>query len=320
MAKRKVRRVSKKTKRKTFNKKRFKKNTIKLIELGIIILFFSFAVFALNKIINSNNKLITLTSDNITYYINIADNNSKAKKQLNWQEIASIEGATCKKFDTYNEEETSKIAQAFYNDNGKIDSISEVISSLNLTSKQKTSTYKNLDQIKNICDRTVTLGKDTSKDEFVEAFRSVSIENYKKYGVLPSITIGQAILESDWGTSELASKYNNYFGIKADKSWKGEIANFTTKENYNDVIKANFRAYSSISASIDDQGNFLTQNSRYTKFGVFIANNYSEQAQALENAGYSTVKDKVGNLIYADLLVSIIKENNLMIMDNEAEK
>lgn len=317
MAKRKVRRVPKKTNRKTINKK----NTIKLIEIGVIILFFSFAVFALNIIINNNNnKQVTLTSDNITYYINIADSNSKSKKQLSWQEIASIEGAISKKFDTYNQEETSRIAQAFYNESGEINNISEVLSSLNLTSKQKSNTYKNLEKIKNINVRTVTLGKDTSKDSFIEAFKSASIENYKKYGVLPSITIGQAILESDWGESELASKYNNYFGIKADKSWKGDIANYTTKENYSDVIKANFRAYPSISASIDDLGNFLSQNSRYTKYGVFIANNYVEQAQALENAGYSTIKDKSGTLIYAELLVSIIKENNLMIIDNQAEK
>nr|SUY22553.1 mannosyl-glycoprotein endo-beta-N-acetylglucosamidase [Clostridioides difficile] len=38
----------------------------------------------------------------------------------------------------------------------------------------------------------------------------------------PSITIGQAILESGWGNSKLTKQSNNLFGIKADKAWKGK--------------------------------------------------------------------------------------------------
>ena len=38
----------------------------------------------------------------------------------------------------------------------------------------------------------------------------VAIKNH----VLPSIMVAQAITESDWGTSKLASKYYNYFGVK----------------------------------------------------------------------------------------------------------
>ena len=36
----------------------------------------------------------------------------------------------------------------------------------------------------------------------------------KQYGVLTSITLAQAILESNWGTSALAKDYHNLFGIK----------------------------------------------------------------------------------------------------------
>ena len=36
-----------------------------------------------------------------------------------------------------------------------------------------------------------------------------------QYGVKASISIAQAALESDWGRSELAAKYNNFFGVKA---------------------------------------------------------------------------------------------------------
>ena len=62
-----------------------------------------------------------------------------------------------------------------------------------------------------------------------------SYENYKEYGILPSITIAQAILESGWGKSQLALHHNNLFGIKADYRWSGAIATMVTKENYSDA-------------------------------------------------------------------------------------
>ena len=47
-------------------------------------------------------------------------------------------------------------------------------------------------------------------------------ETYLHYGILPSVTAAQAILESDWGRSQLARECCNLFGIKADSGWKGE--------------------------------------------------------------------------------------------------
>ena len=41
----------------------------------------------------------------------------------------------------------------------------------------------------------------------------------KKYGVYPSVMIAQAIVESDWGRSGLATSANNLFGIKAGDGW-----------------------------------------------------------------------------------------------------
>ena len=102
--------------------------------------------------------------------------------------------------------------------------------------------------------------------------------------------------------------------------WNGKIATFSTKENYNDTIKANFRAYDSLEESVNDLGNFLNVNSRYRKHGLFDGKNYIEQAQALEDAGYSTKKNSKGEAIYADLLIELIKDNNLMIIDSEAVK
>ncbi|MCD3209717.1 cell wall-binding protein, partial [Clostridium botulinum C] len=55
--------------------------------------------------------------------------------------------------------------------------------------------------------------------EFIEKVKDAAIKTQKEYKIFASVTISQAILESGWGQSELASKYNNYFGIKASDNW-----------------------------------------------------------------------------------------------------
>ena len=159
---------------------------------------------------------------------------------------------------------------------------------------------------------------DYDKMEFIESIEQQAYENYKKYGILPSITIGQAILESGWGKSQLALDHNNLFGIKADNRWSGDIATMVTKENYSDVIEASFRKYASKAESIEDHGLFLYENERYTVNGVFAAKDYRSQALALQSAGYSTAKNEDGELIYAEKLINIIKNYNLMLYDTKA--
>lgn len=154
-----------------------------------------------------------------------------------------------------------------------------------------------------------------NKKEFIVKIFNGAIENYNKYGIVPSITIAQAILESGWGSSELAVNHNNIFGIKADSRWSGAIATISTSENYNDSTIANFRKYDSIDESLDDHGKFLSENPRYSEYGLFEKKNYKNQAQALEDAGYSTAKDKNGQLIYAEKLIGIIEKYNLMQYD-----
>ena len=160
--------------------------------------------------------------------------------------------------------------------------------------------------------------KDEAKIAFINE-RLLASENYKSYGILPSITMAQAILESGWGESELAVEHNNIFGIKADSRWGGAVATMTTKENYDDVIEANFRKYDSVLQSIEDHGEFLHENERYRVNGIFDGNEYKSQAQALENAGYSTAEDENGDKIYADKLINVIQKYNLMIFDSKVK-
>jgi flagellum-specific peptidoglycan hydrolase FlgJ len=127
--------------------------------------------------------------------------------------------------------------------------------------------------------------------EFVKEHYTEAMLAAKDSGIFIETLLGQSILETSSGKSLLSSKYNNYFGIKADKSWKGRSVNMRTGEVFNGVpttINSNFRVYSSFLDSAKDYIKFLKTNPRYTKYGVFKAKNYKEQIQAIKNAGYAT--------------------------------
>jgi flagellum-specific peptidoglycan hydrolase FlgJ len=127
--------------------------------------------------------------------------------------------------------------------------------------------------------------------EFVKKHYGQALVASKGSGIFIETLLGQSILETSSGKSLLSSKYNNYFGIKADKSWKGRSVNMKTGEVFNGksvTINSDFRVYDSFLDSAKDYIKFLKTNPRYTKYGVFKAKDYKEQIQAIKNAGYAT--------------------------------
>ncbi|HGF7693776.1 TPA: glycoside hydrolase family 73 protein [Enterococcus faecium] len=131
-----------------------------------------------------------------------------------------------------------------------------------------------------------------SHQQFIERLVPHAQELQDGYGVLPSIILGQAILESNWGKSTLASKYNNLFGIKAYGDQKK--VSLETKEFVNEewiTIQGDFKVYDSWEQSMDDHTQLFVQGvdwnpALYEK--VITATNYQEAAQALQDAGYAT--------------------------------
>ncbi|MDU4786894.1 MAG: glucosaminidase domain-containing protein [Clostridium sp.] len=308
-----------KRRRKVYKRRKINRNKYKFLirrVLGFILLVTFF--IGLKYILTNKKEFIS--SESINNYIEYVDSFSGWRKQLNWKEVAAIDGIKNIDFNNINKKKIEEICKWFYDEDNNIKDFEKVIEGQNFTDKERKKAEKNLKNLSEVSLRNIRGDSDKEKDKLIENMKSISIDNYKKSGVLPSVTISQAILESNWGKSELSAKYNNYFGIKASAGWNGKIATFSTKENYNDTIKANFRAYDSLEESVNDLGNFLNVNSRYRKHGLFDGKNYIEQAQALEDAGYSTKKNSKGEAIYADLLIELIKDNNLMIIDSEAVK
>lgn len=303
--------------RKSKRKKSKGKKLLIILIIGIVLMAISVVKF--------KKENINLSDEIITYYIKTCDEGSADKLQVNWQEVAAIDAVINKgNFGESNETQILNIMNSFYNldENGvaiSVKKFGKVLDELKLSGaeKEKATVYKS--GIKdNLLDGSLL--EDKKRMDFIEDVREGAYKNYETYGVLPSISLAQAILESGWGDSELASRYNNLFGIKADPSWSGNKVKMETKENYDDTIDGYFRVYKNKAESIRDHGEFLYENRRYKENGVFNTKTYIDQAKALEKAGYSTVKDKNGNGIYANLLISVIQNNNLMLLDTEAQR
>ncbi len=156
-----------------------------------------------------------------------------------------------------------------------------------------------------------------AREQFVKDFTPIVLEAAAGSGLFASLFMAQAILESSNaqgqpGASLLASKYNNYFGIKASAGWKGKVINLKTREVFNGkdaVITDGFRVYDSPAESFKDRVNFLKSNPRYKK--VFTAPTPLLQAMELKAAGYATDPN------YSAILTSIINSNNLLILDQK---
>lgn len=138
-----------------------------------------------------------------------------------------------------------------------------------------------------------------------------AIEGWNEYGVLPSITVAQAILESGWGSSTLSTQAHNLFGIKG--SYNGNYVTMSTREVINGqsvYVNAAFRAYANNSESVEDHGNFLYSNSRYSN--LLGDTSYTDVAQKLSQDGYAT------DPYYASSLISLVKTYDLIQLDSIA--
>ncbi|WP_297421517.1 glycoside hydrolase family 73 protein [Clostridium sp.] len=312
------------------NMRKRRRSIRKIIISVMVLIIIGCAGMEIYKIVDDTKyKNINLQGLDTKLYIQAADNASIGKLQVDWQYMAAIDGVRYKNdFSKANNNSLSELANMFLEKNStstkvrdndyKLVDLESVMDKLSFDEKQKERVHKYLDDLKYTGVEKNNL-KNESKQQFIQQLYPQAVEIYNKYGVLPSITISQAILESGWGKSDLSVKANNLFGIKADSSWSGKKIKLSTSEYYNKKIQDYFRVYSNNEESIKDYGEFLKKNKRYKQNGVFQATQYIEQAKAIEKAGYSTVENEKGEEIYSELLISLIQEQNLQLLDNECE-
>lgn len=152
-----------------------------------------------------------------------------------------------------------------------------------------------------------------ANSEFVEQIAEYVNKYAGKYGIkVHSPIIAQAILESGWGKSALASKYHNYFGLKCGSSWSGKSVNMTTKEEYKvgtlTNIRDNFRVYDSMEAGVKGYFVFINKKRYANLKGVTDPETYVKNLKA---DGYATSSTYVANIM------KVIRDNNLTRFDEK---
>lgn len=116
-------------------------------------------------------------------------------------------------------------------------------------------------------------------------------------GIKPSIAYAQAILESGGGTSGLATKSNNLFGIKG--TYKGQGSSWATLEDSGGgnmySINSTFRSYPNKMVSVLDYVDLITNSGIYDRaIGLDTA---EETIQAIKDSGYATDSSYVSKVM-----------------------
>jgi hypothetical protein len=148
----------------------------------------------------------------------------------------------------------------------------------------------------------------TSNSSFMLSIYQAALDGWSQFGVLPSVTAAQAILESAWGKSALATEGHNLFGIKG--SYNGQSIVMRTAEygsNGYYYTNAAFRRYPSNYESVVDHGRFLASNSRYSN--LLWQKNYTTVTNYLHADGYATDPN------YASSLNNVIRNYGLDAWD-----
>lgn len=151
-----------------------------------------------------------------------------------------------------------------------------------------------------------TATKVSFEKAFIAKWSNTAIVIKEENGIPASITIAQAMVESNCGRSELATQANNFFGIKAF-GWDGEVY----EKQDDEVGLSKFRVYSSPKACFEDRVEFLSK-SRYEELYQLADTDYKGWAMGLLRCGYAT------DTAYAQKLINIIEAYHLYELDFEA--
>lgn len=151
-------------------------------------------------------------------------------------------------------------------------------------------------------------------DAFIAGVGQAAKETSGLTGVPASVTLAQAILESDWGTSLLTRQANNYFGIKASGGIGNNGAVWMRTMEYDVAanpyyIQSPFRAYTDMAASVTDHADLFHRLPRYAA-ALQASNDPNEFARRIQAAGYSTDPS------YADKLIALMQKYNLYQFDH----
>ncbi len=136
---------------------------------------------------------------------------------------------------------------------------------------------------------------------FLGRMHGLILESQVDRDIPTAVVLAQLCLETKFGTTDLATKANNYFGIKCGDNWNGEVY-----RHYDDCgdSTCHFRKYADPTESIRDYGLFLRKPRYAFLFGLSY-HDYPGWAKGLKIAGYAT------DCRYAEKLIRLIERLQL---------
>lgn len=153
--------------------------------------------------------------------------------------------------------------------------------------------------------------EEVAAQSYIEQFHELAVVEMHRSGIPASITLAQALHESQYGMSELATAANNHFGIKCKSYWVGKTY-YHKDDDMNDegqLIESCFRSYSSALESYVDHSNFLMSTSHYLPLFNYEHTDYKSWANGLKSCGYATDQK------YAQKLINKIEKYDLARFD-----
>lgn len=146
---------------------------------------------------------------------------------------------------------------------------------------------------------------------YIQQFRDLAVVEMELRGIPASITLAQALVESDAGRSTLAVRANNHFGIKCKSWWTGGKYFYADDDlDENGRLTAScFRFYDSVESSFLDHSLFLLESDRYAPLFNLQPDDYKSWAITLQKCGYATDPG------YGQRLIRVIEQFQLHHLD-----
>ena len=144
--------------------------------------------------------------------------------------------------------------------------------------------------------------------DFLNIIGPFATADQEKSGILASLTVAQAILESGWGSAGLAKISNNLFSIKGE--YQGAYVDYPTKEWKNGGyvnVTQRFKKYPSWAESLADHSALFLRVSLYSN--LIGERDYKAACKKVKADGYATAPD------YTEKLIAIIERYNLTAYD-----
>lgn len=135
-------------------------------------------------------------------------------------------------------------------------------------------------------------------EQFIEKYQGIAGELMHEYGIPASVILGVSMVESGHGTSKLAKKFNNFFGIM------GNNQNAIKKLGH----RSRYKEYESDTASFRHFCEVISKKKFYAKLQG--NNDYKAWLKAMKNAGYSEAPST-----WEARITTTIKRNKLYELD-----